>query len=97
MIQADSTKLFGVSDLNHYRSLHILPMSACVSSGCSGFFPQSKDVRVRWIGHAKLPLSVRRIRVNAWGWGLGGIVFGVDLMGRMTSFCTVGFYDSGLL
>ena len=23
-------------------SLHILPVSVCVSSGCSGFFPQSK-------------------------------------------------------
>ena len=41
------------------RSLHVLPVSAWVSSGCSGFLPQSKDVRVRWIGHAKLPLSVR--------------------------------------
>jgi len=38
--------------------LHILPLSAWVSSGGSGFLPQSKDVRVRWIGHAKLPLSV---------------------------------------
>ena len=37
-------------------SLHILPVSAWVSSGCSGFLPQSKDVRVRWIGHAKLTL-----------------------------------------
>jgi len=40
--------------------LHILPrVCAWVSSGCSGFLPQSKDVRVRWIGHAKLPLSGR--------------------------------------
>ena len=36
-------------------SLHVLPVSVWVSSGCSGFLPQSKDVRV---GHAKLPLSV---------------------------------------
>ena len=39
-------------------SLHILPVSAWVSSGHSGFLPQSKDVQVRWIGRAKLPLSV---------------------------------------
>ena len=50
-------------------SLHILPVSAWVSSGCSGFLPQSKDVRVRLIGHDKLPLSVRGIRkVNTWGY-----------------------------
>ena len=35
-------------------SLHILLVSAWVSSGCSGFLPQSKDVRVRLIGHAKI-------------------------------------------
>jgi len=40
-------------------SLHIFPVSAWVSSGCSGFLPQYKDVRVRWIGHAKLPLNVK--------------------------------------
>jgi len=28
-------------------SLHVLPLSAWVSSGCSGFLPQSKDVWVR--------------------------------------------------
>ena len=51
-------------------NLHILPVSAWVSSGCSGFLPQPKDVRVRWIGHAKLPLSVRGIaKVNAWDYG----------------------------
>jgi len=57
-------------------NLHILPVSAWVSSGCSGFLPQSKGVRVRWIGHAKLSLSVRGIsRVNAWGYGIvSGIV-----------------------
>ena len=32
------------------------PASAWVSSGCSGFLPQSKDVQVRWVGRAKLPL-----------------------------------------
>ncbi|XP_078079868.1 solute carrier family 15 member 1-like isoform X2 [Mustelus asterias] len=37
-------------------SLHILPVSVWVSSGCSGFLSQSKDVRVRLIGHAKLTL-----------------------------------------
>jgi len=41
------------------RSLHILPMSAWVSSGCTGFLPHSRDVRVRLIGHNKLSLSVR--------------------------------------
>ena len=51
-------------------SLHVLPMSARVSSECSGFLPLSKDMWVRWIGHVKLPLSVRGIRrVNAWGYG----------------------------
>ena len=35
-------------------SLHILLVSAWVSSGCSGFLPQSKDVQVRLIGHAKI-------------------------------------------
>ena len=40
-------------------SLYVLPMSVWVSFGCSGFLPQSKDVRVRWIGQAKLSLSVR--------------------------------------
>ena len=40
-------------------SLHILPMSVWVSSGCSGFLPQPKDVRVRLIVHAKLPLNVQ--------------------------------------
>ena len=29
------------------RNLHVLPVSAWVSSGCSGFFPQSEDVQVR--------------------------------------------------
>ena len=51
-------------------SLHILPVSAWVSSGCSGFLPHSKNVRV--IGHAKLLLSVRGMsgisRVNMWGY-----------------------------
>ena len=37
-------------------SLHILPMSLWVSSGCSGFLPQSKDVLVKLIGHAKFPI-----------------------------------------
>ena len=36
--------------------LHVLPVSAWVSSGCSGFLPQSKDMQVRWIGYAKLLL-----------------------------------------
>ena len=50
-------------------SLHVLPVSAWVSSGCSGFLPHSKDVRIRLIGHAELPLSVREIsRVNIWGY-----------------------------
>ena len=33
-------------------SLHTLLVSAWVSSRCSGFLPQSKDVRVRLIGQA---------------------------------------------
>ena len=40
------------------QSLHVLPMSAWVSSGRSGFLPQSKDVLVRCIGRAKFSLSV---------------------------------------
>jgi len=39
-------------------SLHILPVSAWVSSG---FLPQSKDVQVRLISRAKLPISVTGI------------------------------------
>jgi len=71
-------------------SLHILPVSAWVSSGCSGCLPQSNDVRVRLICHAKLPIvscdvQVRGIRgVNVWGCGdkaWGGIVVGADSMG----------------
>jgi len=42
-------------------------VSAWDSSGYSGFLPQSKDVLVRLIGHAKLPLGIRGIsRVNMW-------------------------------
>jgi len=37
-------------------SLHVLPVSAWVSSGCSGYLPQSKDVRDRLIVHAKFPI-----------------------------------------
>jgi len=53
-------------------SLHLLPESAWVSSGCCH---TPKDVRVRWIGLAKLPLvsqgvQIRMIsRVNMWGHG----------------------------
>jgi len=51
-------------------SLHVLPVSAWVSSGCSGFVPYSKDVQVRLIGHVEMPLKVRGIsRVNKWGYG----------------------------
>ena len=41
-------------------SLHILPVSAWVSSECSGFLPHSNDVPVQLIGHAKFALSVPR-------------------------------------
>ena len=40
-------------------SLHVLPVSARVSSGCSSFLPQSKDVQIRWIGHDNLSLFPR--------------------------------------
>ena len=51
------------------RSLHVLPVSAWVSPECSGFLPQSKAVRVRLIGNAKLSISVGGIsRVNMWGY-----------------------------
>ena len=57
-------------------SLHILLVSAWVSSGCSGFLPQSKDVQVRLIGHAKIAPSCPEMRrlegvvgkcVGIWG------------------------------
>jgi len=74
--------------------LHILPVSV---SGCSGFLPHSKDVRVRLIGRAKLSIVSRNVwvsGVNVWGCGdraWSGIVVGADLMGQMAFFCTVGF------
>jgi len=37
----------------------VCTFSPFLSSVCSGFLPHSIDVRVRWIGHAKLPLSVK--------------------------------------
>jgi len=51
-------------------SLHILPMFAWVSSGCSGFLPSPKDLLVRCIGYAKFSLSVTR--TDAGVWWLGG-------------------------
>ena len=49
-------------------SLHVLPMSGWVSSGCSGFLPQSKDAQVKWTGHAKIAPQRQGIRwVNTWG------------------------------
>jgi len=39
-------------------SLHILPVSVWVSSGCSSFLPQPKDVQVKCIGHAKFSFSL---------------------------------------
>ena len=39
------------------QSLHVLPVSAWVSSRSSNFLPQSKDVLVRCIGRAKFSLS----------------------------------------
>ena len=51
-------------------SLHILPVSAWVSSGCSGFLPQSKDVLVRWMARLNCSLvSGGLAMVNAWGYG----------------------------
>eukprot|EP00061_Rhincodon_typus_P013982 g40714.t1 len=38
--------------------LHILPNSLWVSSGCSGFLPQSKDVQAGWIAH-RMPAPIR--------------------------------------
>ena len=52
-------------------SLHILPVSAWVSSGYSGFPSHSKDVRVRWIGHAKFLVSGPLARVNDGVMGIG--------------------------
>ena len=39
-------------------SLHVLPVSAWVLSGCSGFLPPSKDMQARLIGVSKLSLGV---------------------------------------
>ena len=39
-------------------SLHVLPVLAWVSSGCSGFLPESKDMYVWLIGGSKLPVGV---------------------------------------
>ena len=67
-------------------------MSARVSSGCPGFLPQSNGVQLRWIGHAKMTLSVRGIsRVNMWGerdraW----IIVGAGSMDQMASSFIVG-------
>jgi len=52
------------------RSLHVLPMSAWVSSGCSGFLPQSKDVLGRCIGHAKFSLGVPEQAPECGDWGI---------------------------
>ena len=80
------------SQLGSVGSLHILPVSAWVSSGCSGFLPKSKDVQVRLIGIVKLTLvskgeSCKYVALREWV--RGGIVVGADPMGRMASFCTV--------
>ena len=39
-------------------SLHVLPVSAWVLSGYSGFLPPSKNMHVRLIGDSKLSLGV---------------------------------------
>ena len=44
-------------------SLHVLPVSAWVLSGFSGFLPQSKNMHVRSIGDSKLSLGVN-VSVN---------------------------------
>lgn len=40
-------------------SVHVLTLPAWVSSGYSGFFPQSKHPHVRLIGDCKLATDVR--------------------------------------
>ena len=44
-------------------SLHVLPVSAWVLSGFSGFLPQSKNMHVRSIEHSKLSVGVH-VSVN---------------------------------
>jgi len=44
-------------------SLHVLPISAWVSSGCFVFLPLLKDMQVKWIVHVKLPFSVTGTRM----------------------------------
>ena len=50
-------------------SLYVLPVPAWVSSGCSSFLPQSKDVRIRCIDYAKLTFSRGLARVNMVDYG----------------------------
>uniref|UniRef100_A0A0E9W3N9 Uncharacterized protein n=1 Tax=Anguilla anguilla TaxID=7936 RepID=A0A0E9W3N9_ANGAN len=47
-------KARGLSVLN----MHVLPVSAWVSSGYSSVHPQSKDMQVRLTGESKLPLGM---------------------------------------
>ena len=63
--------VWSIPGLSHCLwSLHIFPVSAWVSSGCSSFLPHSKDVWVRWIGHVKWPfVSGSLARVNEWCYG----------------------------
>lgn len=44
-------------------SLHVLPEPGWVSSACSAFHPQPKDVRIKSTGYSKLRISVN-VRVN---------------------------------
>ncbi len=44
-------------------SLHVLLVSALVTSGYSGFLPQSKDMQVRLTGDSELPVGVN-VSVN---------------------------------
>jgi len=78
--------------------LHILPVSAWVSSGYSGFLPELKDVWVRSIGHAKIDPTVRGIsRLNMWGYGNRAWVVLLLVQSRWAEWppsVLEGFYDS---
>ena len=75
--------------------------SPCV---CMGFlrvlrFPLiTQKWTVRWIGHAKLPLSVRRIsRVNTWGYrdrAWVGLLLAQARWAKWPPSALSGFYDS---
>lgn len=50
-------------------SLHVFPVRAWVSSGCSGVLPQPKDaeVHIRLTSYPKLPIGVNKVGLDTIG------------------------------